>query len=46
MGETIDEVLFNARVALTEWIALTKADGKLSVPDPRTADELLKEVIE
>ncbi len=43
MGDTIEEALLNARVALGEWIALTKADGKLSVPEPRSVDELLKD---
>ncbi len=43
MGDTIEQALLNARVALGEWIALTKADGKLSVPEPRTVDELLKD---
>ncbi len=48
MGDTIEEALLNARTALGDWILLTKADAKLSVPKPRTADELLKdpEVIE
>ena len=41
-GDTIDEALLNAREALGEWLEDVKVDAKLSVPKPRTADELLK----
>lgn len=46
-GMTIDETLSNARLALGEWIEFARAEG-LTMPRPRTADELLKdpEVIE
>lgn len=47
MGDTIDEALFNARSALTDWIVNERAMG-MDIPEPRTTDELLKdpEVIE
>ncbi len=47
MGDTIEEALLNAREALGDWIAHSRANG-FEIPKPRTADELLKdpEVIE
>lgn len=47
MGDTIDEALFNARSALTEWLGHSRAHG-MDIPEPRSVDELLKdlEVIE
>ena len=42
MGDTIDEALLNAREALGEWIEDARKQG-LPVPEPRSADELLKD---
>lgn len=47
MGKTVEQALLSARTALGEWIEHSLANG-MSVPEPRTADELLKdpEVVE
>jgi predicted RNase H-like HicB family nuclease len=46
-GDTIEQALTNARVALGEWLEHSRNQG-LGVPEPRTVDELLKdaEVVE
>ncbi len=48
MGDTIEQTLLNACVALGEWIAHESSDKGLGVPKVRSVDELLKdpEVIE